>query len=317
MNIIAAAFLAAVFAVSSSAQVKVRTQSVMPAQSERLQLIVDEAAREALSRFGPKGLREKHLAVTLIDVTEPRKPERGSFRGSEPIYPASVVKLFYLAAAHRWLEDGRLKQTAELERALKDMIVESSNDATHFVLDALTGVSNGAELPPAEMRGWAEKRNAVNRYFAALGYAGINVNQKPWCEGPYGRERQFLGEKFTNRNKLTTDATALLLAEIATGRAVSPARSALMLNLMKRDFSGTSADPDDQAHGFTGIALDPGTRYWSKAGWTSTTRHDAAYLELADGRRLVLVTFTTDHAKERDIIPTVARSVLKAVTSDK
>ncbi|HLM54523.1 MAG TPA: serine hydrolase [Pyrinomonadaceae bacterium] len=314
MKIIAAAFLAAAFAVPSFAQVKVKTQVVMPAQSERLQRVVDEAAREALSRFGPKGLQEKSLAVTLIDVTEPRKPERGSFRGSEPIYPASVVKLFYLAAAHRWLEDGRLKQTAELDRALKDMIVDSSNDATHFVLDALTGVSNGAELPPAEMRVWAEKRNAVNRYFAALGYAGINVNQKPWCEGPYGRERQFLGEKFANRNKLTTDATALLLAEIATGRAVSPARSALMLDLMKRDFSGPSNDPDDQAHGFTGLALEPGTRYWSKAGWTSTTRHDAAYLELADGRRLVLVTFTSDHAKERDIIPTVARSVIKAMT---
>ncbi|HEV2864723.1 MAG TPA: serine hydrolase [Pyrinomonadaceae bacterium] len=314
MKLIAAALLAAFFAVPSFAQANVKTQSVMPAQSERLQRVVDEASREALARFGPKGLQEKNLAVTLIDVTDPRKPERGSFRGSEPIYPASVVKLFYLAAAHRWLEDGRLKQTAELDRALKDMIVESSNDATHFVLDALTGVSNGAELSPSEMKEWAEKRNAVNRYFAALGYAGINVNQKPWCEGPYGRERQFLGEKFENRNKLTTDATALLLAEIATGRAVTPARSALMLDLMKRDFSGTSADPDDQAHGFTGLALEAGTRYWSKAGWTSTTRHDAAYLELASGRRLVLVTFTTDNAKERDIIPTVARAVIKAMT---
>ncbi|HEV7893775.1 MAG TPA: serine hydrolase, partial [Pyrinomonadaceae bacterium] len=75
--------------------------------------------------------------------------------------------------------------------------------------------------------------------------------------------------------------------------------------------------PDDQAHGFTGIALEPGTRLWSKAGWTSTARHDAAYIELPDGRRLVIVTFTNDVAKERDIIPTIAREVLRAVTSDK
>jgi len=85
----------------------------------------------------------------------------------------------------------------------------------------------------------------------------------------------------------------------------------------KRDFAGKSEDPDDQAHGFTGIALGPGTRLWSKAGWTSTARHDAAYLELPDGRRLVLVTFTTDFAKERDIIPTVAREVLKGTMSNK
>jgi beta-lactamase class A len=285
--------------------------------SPRLQKIVDEAAQAALARFAEKGFAEKNLAVTLVDLTDLRNIQQASFRGAEPIYPASVVKLFYLVAAHRRMEDGKLKETEELERGLHDMIVDSSNDATHFVLDSVTGVSNGAELSPDELKKWADKRNAVNRYFASLGYRGINVNQKPWCEGPYGRERQFLGPKFENRNKLTTDAVARLLTEIVTGRAVTPARSARMLELMKRDFSGTSEDPDDQAHGFTGLALEPGMHYWSKAGWTSTTRHDAAYVELPDGHRIILVTFTTDFAKERDIIPTVARTVLKAVTNDK
>ncbi|HEX8558984.1 MAG TPA: serine hydrolase [Pyrinomonadaceae bacterium] len=291
-----------------------------PAASPRLQKVVDDAARAALERFGEKGLAEKHLAVTVVDLSDPARPERASFRGAEPIYPASVVKLFYLAAAHRWLEDGRLKESEEFSRALRDMIVDSSNDATHYVLDSLTGVSNGAELPPGELKRWAEKRNAVNRYFASLGYAvgpgGVNVNQKPWCEGPYGRERQFLGPKFENRNKLTTDATARLLAEIVAGRAVTPERSRRMLELLKRDFSGKSEDPDDQAHGFTGLALEAGARLWSKAGWTSTARHDAAYVELPGGRRLVIVTFTTDFARERDIIPTVAREVIKGVAGD-
>ena len=237
----------------------------------------------------------------------------GQLRGSEPIYPASVVKLFYLVAAHRWLEDGKLKDTEELQRALRDMIVDSSNDATHYLVDALTGTANGVELPPEEMREWAARRNIVQRYFTSLGYAGINVVQKPWCEGPYGRERAFLGANYENRNKLTTDATARLLAEIVTGRAVTPARSAQMMALLKRDYSGKSYDPDDQAHGFTGIALEPGARLWSKAGWTSTTRHDAAYIELPDGARFVLVTFTTDKSAEREIIPTVARTVMQGL----
>lgn len=309
-------FLSAPFA---SAQEK-PAPSLSAASWLRLQKIVDDAARSALERFAGKGLKEQQLAVTVIDVTDPKNIQQASFRGAEPIYPASVVKLFYLVAAHRWMEDGKLKESEELNRALRDMIVESSNDATHYILDALTGVSNGAELPPEEMKKWAEQRNAVNRYFAALGYAvgpgGINVNQKPWCEGPYGRERAFLGPKYENRNKLTTDATARLVAEIATGRAVTPARSARMLELMKRDFTGKSDDPDDQAHGFTALALAPGVRYWSKAGWTSTTRHDAAYLELPTGRRLVIVTYTTDQAKERDIIPHIAGSIIKSVTGN-
>lgn len=284
-----------------------------PVESPRLQKIVDEAARSALEQFAGKGFKDKNLAITLIDLSDPLRPQQASFRGAEPIYPASVVKLFYLAAAHRWMEDGKLKETEELKRGLRDMIVESSNDATHYVLDSLTGTSNGAELSEGKMKEWSRKRNAVNRYFAGLGYQKINVNQKPWCEGPYGRERVFLGPKFENRNKLTTDATARLLADIVSGRAVTPARSARMLELMKRDFAGTSEDPDDQAHGFTGIALAPGMRYWSKAGWTSSTRHDAAYVELPTGQRFVLVTFTTDHAKERDIIPTVARAVIVGI----
>jgi beta-lactamase class A len=321
MKIRTATLAFVVLAACAAASHAPRARAQEPEASPRLQKVLDDAVRVALERFKDKGLAEKNLAVTVVDVTKPGAFERASFRGSEPIYPASVVKLFYLAAAHRWLEDGRLKETEEFDRGLKDMIVESSNDATHYVLDTLTGVSNGPELSEKELKKWAEKRNAVNRYFASQGYrvgpGGINVNQKPWCEGPYGRERQFLGPKFENRNKLTTDATARLLAEIATGRAVSPARSAKMLELLKRDFLGKSDDPDDQAHGFTGIALGPGARLWSKGGWTSTARHDAAYVELPDGRRLVIVTFTTDVAKERDIIPTIAREVMGRVTSEK
>ena len=275
-----------------------------------LQELVNEAAAKALARFAGKNLQEKNLAITLIDLRDRQHPVTASFRGSEPIYPASVVKLFYLVAAHRWLEDGKLKDTEELQRALRDMIVDSSNDATHYLVDALTDTANGAELPPAQMSEWATRRNIVQRYFTSLGYAGINVVQKPWCEGPYGRERVFLGANYENRNKLTTDATARLLTEIVTGRAVTPARSAQMMALLKRDYSGKSEDPDDQAHGFTGIALEPGARLWSKAGWTSTARHDAAYIELPDGARFVLVTFTTDQSGVREIIPTVARTVM-------
>ena len=109
-------------------------------------------------------------------------------------------------------------------------------------------------------------------------------------------------------------ATARLLADIATGKAINNERSTQMMDLMRRDFTGTTADKDDQAHGFTALALT-GEKYknvklWSKAGWTSTTRHDAAYIETPGGRKFVLVIFTVNHANERDIIPTIAGVVL-------
>jgi hypothetical protein len=233
-------------------------------------------------------------------------PKFASHRGGVAIYPASVVKLFYLAAAHRWLEDGKLTDTAELRRALRDMIVDSSNDATHYVLDALTGTTSGPELPADEMKTWSEKRNAVNRYFAGLGFTNINCNQKPWCEGPYGRDRIWVGQGYTNRNMLTTEATARLLTDIARREFVSAKRSGEMLELMQRDPANKK---DDQAR-FTFTELPSGAKLYAKAGWTSTTRHDAAYVEFADGRKLVLVVFTTGHANEQGIIQALARRIV-------
>src|SRR3989440_1804330 len=282
-------------------------------QSPRtLQSLVDEAAKTTLQKFADKKLDQEQFSITLIVLRDPQHPVTASFRGNERFYPASVVKLFYLGAVHRWLEDKKIQETDELKRAVHDMIIDSSNEATQYVVDVLTQTTGGFELPPKEMEEWQKKRNAVNRYYASLGYTNINTNQKTFCEDAYGRERVSRGPKGENRNKLTTDATARLLSEIATSRAVNQARSSQMMDLLKRDFSGTSKDNDDQGHGFTGIALQGTTdvKLWSKAGWTSTTRHDAAYIELPNGVKFVLVTFTTDHANDREIIPTVAKVVI-------
>ena len=284
-----------------------------------LQDLVNEAARTALAKFADKKLNESQLSITLIDLRDSQHPVTASFRGNERVYPASVVKLFYLGAVHRWLEDRKIQETDELKRAVRDMIVDSSNEATQYVLDVLTQTTGGYELPAKEMERWQYQRNVVNRYYSAMGYNNINVNQKTFCEDAYGRERVSRGPNGENRNKLTTDATARLLAEIATGRAINQAHSAQMMELLKREFAGDSKNTDDQGHGFTGIALQgmTGAKLWSKAGWTSTTRHDAAYIELPNGVRFVLVTFTTDHAGEREIIPTVARVVIDGIGSVK
>jgi len=282
---------------------------------ETLQDLVNRAAKTTLERFADKKLDEKQLSITLIDLRDAQHPVTASFRGNERIYPASVVKLFYLVAVERWLEDKKIQESPELSRAIRDMIVDSSNEATQYIVDVITHTTGGYELAPKEMEEWQNQRNAVNRYFTSLGYSNINVNQKTFCEDAYGREKVSRGPNGENRNKLTTDATARLLMEIVTGKAATPERTKLMMDLLKRDYTGKSNDADDQGHGFTGIALQgvEGVKLWSKAGWTSTTRHDAAYLEMPDGSKFILVTFTTDHANEREIIPTVARIVIEGM----
>src|SRR6185369_16805463 len=102
------------------------------------------------------------------------------------------------------------------------------------------------------------------RYFLGRGFVGINANQKPWCEGPYGRDRIFVGETYTNRNALTTETTARLFREIIEAKTLGRERCDQMLELLRRDPFAKSSDPDDQAHGFTGTAVPHGAKLWSK-----------------------------------------------------
>ncbi len=261
-----------------------------------------------------KNFKPEEIAATLIDVSDVNNLRWASINGEKPIYPASVVKMFYMAALERQLEDGKITLTPELSRGLKDMIVDSSNEATQYILDVLTDTSSGAELPEKQFEQWQYQRNRVNRYFASMGYTNININQKTFCEDAYGIEQQSRKYKGQNRNMITTNATARLLAEIVLGRLNTPERTQAMMDLMKRDPFKPSSDLDNQSVGFTGKALIDAkmtnAKLWSKAGWTSRARHDAAYIETADGLKFVLAIYTENHANDRDAIPAVAAKVI-------
>ncbi len=278
-----------------------------------LQTILDKAVSETLAAFAVKNFKTDEVAATLIDLSDPAKFKMAEVRGGQRIYPASVVKLFYLAALERQLEDGKVTMTKELTRGVRDMIVDSSNEATQYILDVITDTSSGAELPQKQFEVWQAKRNRVNRFYASMGYTNINVNQKTFCEDAYGIEQQSRNYKSENRNGLTTNATARLLAEIVTGRMNTPERTAAMMTLLKRD-PFAKGDGEDQAHGFTGkLLIDrkmTDAKLWSKAGWTSKARHDAAYIETAEGLKFVLVVFTENHATDKDSIPMIAGKIL-------
>ncbi len=227
----------------------------------------------------------------------------GGFNAEKTRYPASTIKLFWLAFAHRQLADGKLKTSPELERAMRDMIVDSVNDATAQVVDATTETTGGPELAPKALKAWMDRRQAANRWFASLGYTGINACQKTWNEGPYGRERQGYGPNMELRNAMAPLAGMRLLSEVMMDRIVDPKACAAMRDLLHR----TRKD-DEQLTGFAGqVAVG---EVWSKAGWTSTTRHDLAWIKAPDGREVVLAIFTENHAKDETLLPRIARELL-------
>ncbi|MFM7674805.1 MAG: serine hydrolase [Synechococcus sp.] len=245
-------------------------------------------------------------------------PPAGAAWGGQTLrYPASVVKLLYLVAAEAWLQRQRLEESEELRRALADMIRDSSNDATGLVVDLLSGTTSGPELPPHRYEPWCHQRRIVNRWLEELAWPeleGCNACQKTWGDGPYGRERTFYGPALENRNRLSTDAVVRFLHAVIGGAIVSPPACRRMQALLDRslDPEQRRADPENQVDGFLGEALPEGARLWSKAGWMSQARHDAAYVEVDGLPPSLLVVFSegSECAHDTTLLPAIASALL-------
>ncbi len=284
----------------------------------KLAQILSGIAAATHRRF-PK-LGHDELAMTLV-IPDGEEPKGASLHGKQPWYPASVVKLFYMAAIEGWLERGRLSANKDLRGALLEMIARSDNDATNHIVDLLTGTTSGPRMAPSAFKVWLHKRRAVNRYFATWRYpefAGINMTQKTWSFGPYGREYESRFRVPNNHNALSSDAVARLLLAIRDGEAVNRRRSAAMMKLLARRIlpKPDRANPAGQVFGFLGEGLPKGARLWSKAGWTSTVKHDAAIVRLADGQEFIAVVFTKGKlaATSTEILPFIGRRLSAAVT---
>jgi beta-lactamase class A len=268
-----------------------------PSLETRLRL-----AAEATLKAYPK-LKPEDLAISLIDVTNPALIARADLRGDEPFYPASVIKLFFMADVYLT----KIEKQGDVERALKEMIVVSDNDATAYLVDLLADTVPGLPLEGRALRKYIDKRRSINKRFEKLGYTGnVSAMMKPWSFGPYGVDRQVLGENRVNRNKLTANATASLLLWI---QRLRPRGAHEMMALLQRPLSPVREE-ENQVKEFIGEALPTDARLWSKAGWTSEVRHDAAYIELPGGRKIILVIFTRGIAEDVTLVPAVTRNVL-------
>lgn len=271
---------------------------VDPAISTKLRHAAEETLKEL-----PK-LTEDNLAISAIDVTNPSTVGRGDYHGDANFYPASVVKLFYMVETYQ-----RVKITPEIERALKEMIAVSDNDATAFLIDVFTDTCSGSELDGRALRKFIEKRRIANKDFAKLGY-DISAMAKPWSFGPFGRDMQLLGPNRENRNRMSANSVASLLLWIVRRRALSPQLSDRMMDLLARPLEPPRKE-ENQVKEFFGEALPPGAKLWSKAGWTSEVRHDAAYVELPGGKKFIIVIFTRGTADDVTLLPAIGRKVLR------
>ncbi len=275
--------------------------------------MVSRVANEVATEFSSAGLTPEGVSISVIDLTPGGSGAlpAGSYRGDVAYYPASVVKAFYLAYYEAEKEAGRLKDTPELVRAVRDMITVSSNDATGFVVDAITDTTSGPEIESArKWEKWKKRRNAVNRFFSERGYRDLNANQKTFCEDAYGRE-QIFRDGGKNRNRMTSDGVARLFKEIARGEIAGPAGTQEMVGLLARDL--TSEKPLEEGEledaRLAGRKLPAGTRFWAKSGDAYDVHHLVARALLPNGRDVVIAVFTKGVQTVPEVIPRIYEKV--------
>ena len=272
--------------------------------------------------------------AVLADVTTPDRlalvlvapgvtgPEGFSHRGIDPVYPCSLVKSFHLIHALAALEEGRIAPHGELDRAMRDMILWSSNTATNYVIDILTGTTGDTLLEGAEYLDWVSKRERLNRFFWRMGWPeweGCRIAQKLMDDTRYGREARFAGAAGENLNRLTALAAARVMWALFEGDLpLSPPARGRAQAILSRDPCGPDAtDPNYQLSEYLGGALPDGTQVWSKAGhnlWTGDPRtswfkHDMIRLSVPGRPALIAVAMTEGEAlaKDADFLPQLGK----------
>jgi beta-lactamase class A len=257
-----------------------------------------------VAQFGGQGLKADALGLVLASPG-PSGAEGFAHRGDWRCYPCSLVKSFHLVHAMAALEAGRVVGHGEMDRALRDMIRWSSNTATNYVIDLITGTTGDTLLEGAEYLDWVSKRERLNRWFWALGWPewqGCNITQKLMDDTRYGRESQYAGAARENLNALTPLAAARLFWELFEGDLPmsQPARGRAQAILHRSAADPDAAMPQYQLSEFLGGGLPPGAEIWSKAGhnlWTgdakaSWFKHDMIRVTAPGRRPLIVVVMT-------------------------
>jgi hypothetical protein len=297
------------------------------AQSEAWAAVGARVMGDMAARFGGQGLLAGDIGLVLV-AAGAAGPEGFEHCGKDVVYPCSLVKAFHLVHALAALEEGRVAAHGEMDRALRDMIRWSSNTATNYVIDLVTGTTGDTLLEGAEYLDWASKRERLNRFFWRLGWPeweGANIAQKLMDDTRYGREARFAGDGGAHLNKLSPLGAARLMWELFEGEVpLSRPVRARAQAMLRRDPAGADAEnPAYQLAEYLGGALPADAEIWSKAGhnlWTGDSatswfKHDMIRMA-GPGRRPLIVVLTTKGeaiaGRSPEIFPGIGRMIWDA-----
>lgn len=228
-------------------------------------------------------VRSGRMAVGVVDLTDPCRPRFASVNGSRMMYAASLPKIAVLLAAVQSFEDGSLEETPQVLEDLDQMIRLSSNPAATRMIDLLGFAKIQSVLTNPRYRLFDPKRGG-----------GL------WVGKRYAREGTRSPDPLAGlTHAATADQVCRFYYLLATGRLVSPSRSAQMLDML--DHPGIH-------HKFVRVLENraPGAMLYRKSGTWRTWHCDSVLVWGPEWRHYILVGLVDDPDGERiieDLVP--------------
>jgi len=277
-----------------------------------------------LDRFEKEGRTslQKNIAITWIRYNnQTPSPSSGygtGWNSNKNYYPASIVKIVYALASQIWIKKDLIINSDELRRALYEMIANSNNDATSYILDLLTGTTSGPSLNEQNFEAWKIQRKLINNWLEELQWPEIknwNCSQKTWNEGPFGREKDFYGQSNENRNMMTTEGSARIFESLMTNEMIQKGENKHFKKVFQRSLDPVSRkkDLENQVDGFLGEGIPLTSQLWSKAGLMSEVRHDVAWWVAPKKNPMLAVVFMTgkELVKDQFLLPAISSELNK------
>lgn len=220
------------------------------------------------------------LHATLLVKQSDGTWKRGSYEGTTTSYPASSVKLPYLAATmYKAASTGQ--RYAYLDNAVRPMIEVSDNVQTGVVVDAITGAPN---TNSGDFNTWLAKRRYTENFLNSRGLLGNQlIINKTYPSNSNLDQFELQAFNAYGSNQMQPNLSAELMLEIVKGK-IEGNSSAYMSQMLDHDPYGTQSA--------LGWGLPAGSVYLNKAGWTSTVHNDIAYVRLPNGQELVAAAFS-------------------------
>jgi hypothetical protein len=281
---------------------------------------LDRVVNRAIEYCKSKNLPTESLSISLLD---PKSGKYSGYQNTISRYPASVVKIFWLFYAY----DRQSDKIKDFEQSIYQMIDKSDNLGASQVLDAITNTkSTDRDLSPDNFQPEREKRQLINSFYQSKGYSSsINVSQKTFpipqqnLMEPKGFDRQLRGEDPQKplRNKITTDDATLLMSEIIQ-HPRTEMKQLLTRNISPSFWRKQPPNPIDfnPVESFFGERLEnlEAENIISKAGWTSISRQEVAYIRSKDGKKEYILTVFGDsegYAKDKKLFPDISKLVYR------